>query len=59
MNIALILKCKSGKSDCAGPYAPDGSDVCFDCAVYHDKYQDINQCKCSECSDLLSASLKN
>ncbi len=45
------MKCIRGNITCAGPYAPDGSLVCSDCAEKHDKdIEDTRKhCRCSEC----------
>jgi hypothetical protein len=45
------MKCVLGSLSCAGPYAPDGSAVCNDCAEKHDENLEETRkhCKCNEC----------
>lgn len=45
------MKCVQGMLSCDGPYAPEGSAVCNDCAEKHDENLEETRkhCQCNEC----------
>lgn len=47
----MSTNCVLGTISCAGPYAPDGSAVCNDCAEKHDENieETRKHCQCAEC----------
>lgn len=45
------MKCRFGLLSCNGPFADQGAEVCYDCAVWHDEHPEEAHklCNCQEC----------